>query len=62
MKVRVRAKIEYLDEVLYWVFVALVAFGIVNNTLIPPKIDAVVFSGIVFFCCVLKPMILIRNH
>ncbi len=62
MKVRIRAKLEYLDEVLYWVFVALVAVGIVSNQLVPPKMDAVVFSGIIFFCCVLKPMILIRSR
>lgn len=62
MNFRLRAHLEYLDEVLYWVFVALVAFGVVSNQLVPPKMDVVVLSGIFFFCMVLKPLILIRGH
>ncbi|MBX9685461.1 MAG: hypothetical protein K2X27_02090 [Candidatus Obscuribacterales bacterium] len=62
MKISLRAKIEYLDEVLYWVLVALVAFGVLSNTLVPPKFDAVVLSGIFFFCMLLKPLILIRQR
>ncbi len=62
MKVRLRAGIEYLDEVLYWVFVALVTAGVVTNQLVPPRMDAVALSGILFACMVLKPMILIRNR
>lgn len=62
MKARLRAHIEYLDEVLYWVFVALVAIGVLSDQLVPSKMDAVVLSGIFFFCMVLKPMILIRGR
>lgn len=62
MKVKLRAHIEYLDEVLYWVFIALVAVGIMTNRIVPPKFDAVALSGIFFFCMVLKPLILIRNR
>lgn len=62
MKARVRAKIEYLDEVLYWVSIFLVVVGIMTNKLVPPKFDVIVLSGIFFFCIVLKPMILIRSR
>lgn len=62
MKIQWRAKLEYLDEVLYWVFVLLAAVGVMTNQIVPPKMDAIVFSGIVFFCMVLKPMILIRSR
>ena len=62
MKVLLRAKIEYLDEVLYWVFVALVTIGVITNQLVPLKMDAVVLSGIFLSCMVLKPMILIRSR
>jgi hypothetical protein len=62
MKAQLRAKIEYLDEVLYWVFVALVFVGIFTNQFVPPKMDAVVLSGFFFASIVLKPMILIRSR
>lgn len=62
MNAQLRAKLEYLDEVLYWVFVALVTIGVLTNQLVPPKMDAVVLSGIFFSCMVLKPMILIRSR
>lgn len=57
-----RAHIEYLDEILYWVFVFLAAIGVVTNQLVPPKMDAIVLSGIFFSCMVLKPMILTRSR
>jgi hypothetical protein len=62
MRFSLRAKVEYLDELLYWVFVALVIVGILTNQLVPPKFDAVVLSGIFFSCMILKPMILIRSR
>jgi hypothetical protein len=62
MNVWLRAKIEYLDEALYWVFVSLVVVGIFSNQFVPPKMDAVVLSGFFFACMVLKPMVLIRSR
>ena len=61
MKIRLRAHIEYLDEFLYWIFVALVAIGVITNQFLPPKMDAVALSGIFFACLLLKPMIFLRG-
>lgn len=62
MKSRLLTHVDNLDTYLYWFSVLLIAIGIINNKLTPPKLDAVVFSGIFFFCMVLKPMIVTRSR
>jgi hypothetical protein len=58
----IRKHLEYADEVLYWVFVFLATIGVLTNQLVPPKLDAIVLSGIFFSCMVLKPMVLTRSR
>jgi hypothetical protein len=62
MKSRLLSHVDNLDTYLYWFVVALIAIGIINNNIVPPKLDVVVFSGIFFFCMVLKPMIMTRSR
>ena len=62
MKSRLLSHVDNLDTYLYWFSVLMIAIGIMNNKLVPPKLDYVVFSGIFFFCMVLKPMIMTRSR
>ena len=62
MKSRLRFHVNNLDTYLYWLSVVLVVIGLLNNKLVPPKMDVVALSGIFFFCMVLKPMIMVRGR
>ena len=57
MNAKISPWLKGLDAILYWLIVAVLLIGIFSAQLIPPKLDVVVFAGLIFSCFVLKPMV-----